>query len=138
MAIGYVDFMGSWIFQGPFLNFSYSETIAMSFKENPYVKDAVFFLATIVVSMAGFWMLTGKDLISRSEASNLVDQKTISIATKLELYHESLLDHETQINKQKEKLERILEKNTEAINNLRIQIATLSHSLELLTKNISP
>ena len=58
----------------------------MSFKENPYVKDAVFFLATIVVSMAGFWMLTGKDLISRSEASNLVDQKTISIGTKLELY----------------------------------------------------
>ena len=110
----------------------------MSLKENPYVKDAVFFLATIVVSMAGFWMLTGKDLISRSEASNLVDQKTISIGTKLELYHEALLDHEAQINKQKEKLERILEKNTEAINNLRIQIATLSHSLELLTKNITP
>ena len=110
----------------------------MSFKENPYVKDAVFFLATIVVSMAGFWMLTGKDLISRSEAANLVDQKTISIGTKLELYHDALLDHETQINKQKEKLERILEKNTEAINSLRIQIATLSHSLELLTKNIKP
>ena len=103
----------------------------MSFKENPYVKDAVFFLAAIVVSMAGFWMLAGKDLISRSEASNLVDQKTISIGTKLELYHEALVDHEHEINKQK--LERILEKNTEAINSLRVQIATLSHSLELLT-----
>ena len=130
---------GLGIYQDPFLTFSYSETIAMSFKENPYVKDAVFFLATIVVSMAGFWMLTGKDLISRSEAANLVDQKTISIGTKLELYHEALIDHEQQINKQKEKLERILEKNTEAINSLRIQIATLSHALKSLTdNNITP
>ena len=110
----------------------------MSIKENPYVKDVVFFLSTIVISMAGFWMLAGKDLISRSEAINLVDQKTISLGTKLELYHESLIDHEYEINKQKEKLERILEKNTEAINSLRIQIATLSHSLELLTNNIQP
>jgi len=110
----------------------------MSFKENPYVKDAVFFLATIVVSMAGFWMLTGKDLISRGEAANLVDQKTISIGTKLELYHEALVDHEHKINKQKEKLERILEKNTEAINSLRVQIATLAHSLELITTGRNP
>jgi len=108
----------------------------MSFKENPYVKDAIFFLAAIIVSMAGFWMLTGKDLISRSEAANLVDQKTISIGTKLELYHEALVDHEHELNKQKEKLERILEKNTEAINSLRVQIATLSHSLKSLTDNI--
>ena len=110
----------------------------MSIKENPYVKDAVFFLATIVISMAGFWMMAGKDLISRNEASNLVDQKTISIGTKLELYHEALVDHEYEINKQKEKLERILEKNTEAINSLRVQIATLSHSLELLTQGRNP
>ena len=108
----------------------------MSIKENPYVKDVVFFLSTIVISMAGFWMLAGKDLISRSEAINLVDQKTISLGTKLELYHESLIDHEYEINKQKEKLERILEKNTEAINSLRVQIATLSHSLKSLTDNI--
>lgn len=110
----------------------------MSFKENPYVKDAVFFLATIVVSMAGFWMLTGKDLISRGDAASLVDQRTISIGTKLELYHEALVDHEHQINKQKDKLERILEKNTEAINSLRVQIATLANSLELLTTDRNP
>ena len=88
--------------------------------------------------MAGFWMLAGKDLISRSEATTLIDQHTISMATKLELYHDSLLDHEQQINKQKDKLERILEKNTEAINSLRVQIATLSNSLKLLTNNIQP
>ena len=110
----------------------------MSIKENPYVKAAIFFLATIVISMAGFWMLTGRDLVTRAEASTMVDQKTIAMQTKLELYHESLVDHGHEINKTNDKLERILEKNTEAINNLRIQIATLSHSLELLTKNINP
>jgi len=105
----------------------------MSIKDNPYVKDVVFFLATIVISMAGFWMLTGKDLISRGEAATLVDQRTIAMATKLELYHESLVDHEHEIKKTNDKLERILEKNTDAINSLRVQIATLAHSLELLT-----
>ena len=105
----------------------------MSIKENPYVKDVVFFLATIVISMAGFWMLTGKDLISRGEAAVLVDQRTIAMATKLELYHESLIDHEHEIQKTNDRLERILEKNTEAINSLRVQIATLSHALELLS-----
>ena len=84
--------------------------------------------------MAGFWMLTGKDLISRSEAANLVDQKTISIGTKLELYHEALVDHEHELNKQKEKLERILEKNTEAINSLRVQIATLSTFIKIFDR----
>ena len=121
--------------KAPFYPFSYERTIGMSIKENPYVKDVVFFLATIVISMAGFWMLTGKDLISRSEASVLVDQRTIAMATKLELYHESLIDHEHEIQKTNDRLERILEKNTEAINSLRVQIATLSHALELLSGN---
>ena len=119
--------------KAPFYPFSLRKTMTMSMKENPYVKDVVFFLATIVISMAGFWMLTGKDLITRSEASILVDQRTITMATKLELYHESLIDNEHEIKKTNDKLERILEKNTEAINSLRVQIATLSHALELLT-----
>ena len=110
----------------------------MSIKENPYVKDAIFFLATIVISMAGFWMLTGKDLVTRAEASVMVDQKTIAMQTKLELYHESLVDHEHQINKTNDKLERILEKNTDAINSLRVQIATLANSLDLIASNRNP
>jgi len=112
--------------------------MSMSIKENPYVKDAIFFLATIVISMAGFWMLTGRDLVTRAEASTMVDQKTIAMQTKLELYHESLVDHEHQINKTNDKLERILEKNTDAINSLRVQIATLANSLDLIASNTNP
>ena len=110
----------------------------MSIKENPYVKDAIFFLATIVISMAGFWILTGRDLVTRAEASTMVDQKTIAMQTKLELYHESLVDHGHEINKTNDKLERILEKNTDAINSLRVQIATLANSLDLIVSNRNP
>tara|TARA_R100000306_G_scaffold29772_2_gene32608 strand:+ start:343 stop:672 length:330 start_codon:yes stop_codon:yes gene_type:complete len=109
----------------------------MTVKNNPYVKDLIFFLAAIVVSMAGFWMMTGRNLISRNEANLLVRQQTIALETKLELYHEGLLDQEQRLTKQEEKLQRILEKNTEAINDLRVQIATLSQSLSALTNRDS-
>ena len=105
----------------------------MTVKNNPYVKDLIFFLAAIVVSMAGFWMMTGRDMISRDEAVMLVRQQTIAIETKLELYYEGLLVQENRLTKQEEKLERVLEKNTEAINELRIQIATLSQALAIIT-----
>ena len=85
--------------------------------------------------MAGFWMMTGRDMISRDEAAMLVRQQTIAIETKLELYHEGLLVQENRLTKQEEKLERVLEKNTEAINELRVQIATLSQALSIITDN---
>ena len=102
-------------------------------QNNPYVKDVILFLAAIVVSMSGFWMMTGRDLITRDEARLLVQQQTIAMQTKLELYHEALLDQEDRIARQEEKLQTVLEKNTEAINALKVQIATLSQSLEMLT-----
>ena len=85
--------------------------------------------------MAGFWMTAGRNLISRDEASLLVQQQTIALETKLELYKEGLLEQENRLNKQEEKLERVLEKNTEAINELRVQIATLSHALAIITND---
>jgi len=109
----------------------------MVVKNNPYVKDIILFLAAIVLSMAGFWMTAGRNLISRDEASLLIRQRTIALETKVELYHEGLLVQENRLTKQEEKLERVLEKNTEAINELRIQIATLSQALAIITDNSS-
>ena len=85
--------------------------------------------------MAGFWMTAGRNLISRDEVSLLVQQQTIALETKLELYKEGLLEQENRLNKQEEKLERVLEKNTEAINELRVQIATLSQALSIITND---
>ena len=104
-------------------------------KANPLIKDVMFFLAAIVVSMAGFWMMTGRDLINRDEASLLIQQQTISLETKVELYYQGLLQQEERIVKQEEKLQRILEQNTEAINDLKVQIATLSQSLKSITES---
>ena len=107
----------------------------MTLKSNPYVKDFILFLAAIVVSMAGFWITAGRNLINRDEATLLVQQQTVALATKLELYKEGLLEQENRLNKQEEKLERVLEKNTEAINELRVQIATLSQALAIITND---
>ena len=99
------------------------------------MKDIILFLAAIVVSMAGFWMTAGRNLINRDEATLLVQQQTVALETKLELYKEGLLEQENRLNKQEEKLERVLEKNTEAINELRVQIATLSQALAIITND---
>ena len=125
--------------QGPFLPlpslYSTKESSMTNPKANPLIKDVMFFLAAIVVSMAGFWMMTGRDLINRDEASLLIQQQTISLETKVELYYQGLLQQEERIVKQEEKLQRILEQNTEAINDLKVQIATLSQSLKSITES---
>ena len=87
------------------------------------------------MSIAGFWMPAGRNLINRDEATLLVQQQTVALETKLELYKEGLLEQENRLNKQEEKLERVLEKNTEAINELRVQIATLSQALAIITND---
>ena len=89
----------------------------MTLKSNPYVKDIILFLAAIVVSMAGFWMTAGRNLISRDEASLLVQQQTVALETKLQLYKEGLLEQENRLNKQEEKLERVLEKTLKRLMN---------------------
>jgi hypothetical protein len=125
---------GPWETEAPFsLPFPSIVRIQMVAQNNPYVKDVILFLAAIVVSMSGFWMMTGRDLITRDEARLLVQQQTIAMQTKLELYHEALLGQEDRISRQEEKLQTVLERNTEAINALKVQIATLSQSLEILT-----
>ena len=107
----------------------------MTLTSNPCVKDIILFLAAIVWSMAGFWRTAGRNLINRDEATLLVQQQTVALETKLELYKEGLLEQENRLNKQEEKLERVLEKNTEAINELRVQIATLSQALAIITND---
>ena len=95
--------------QGPFLPlpslYSTKESSMTNPKANPLIKDVMFFLAAIVVSMAGFWMMTGRDLINRDEASLLIQQQTISLETKVELYYQGLLQQEERIVKQEEKLQ---------------------------------
>lgn len=106
-------------------------------KDTSFLRDLIFFLGFCVVSMAGFWMMIGGKYVNREEAVLLIQQQTVAIQTKLDIYHSSLLDQEDRISKQEDKLQRVLEQNTEAINELKIQIATLSQSLKSINMSWS-
>ena len=101
-------------------------------KDNSFTRDLIFFLGLCVVSMAGFWLMIGGKYINREEALLLIKQQTVSIETKLDMYHSALAVQDNRISKQEEKLQRVLEQNTEAINQLKIQIATLSQSIKAI------
>jgi hypothetical protein len=101
-------------------------------KDNSFTRDLIFFLGLCVVSMAGFWLMIGGKYINREEALLLIKQQTVSIETKLDMYHNALTVQDNRISKQEEKLQRVLEQNTEAINQLKIQIATLSQSIKAI------
>ena len=106
-------------------------------KDTSFLRDLIFFLGFCVVSMAGFWMMIGGKYVNREEAVLLIQPQTVAIQTKLDIYHSSLLDQEDRISKQEDKLQRVLEQNTEAINELKIQIATLSQSLKSINMSWS-
>ena len=101
-------------------------------KDNSFTRDLIFFLGLCIVSMAGFWLMIGGKYINRAEALLLIKQQTVSIETKLDMYHNALVVQDNRISKQEEKLQRVLEQNTEAINQLKIQIATLSQSIKAI------
>ena len=106
-------------------------------KDNNVMKDLIFFLGFCIVSMAGFWMKIGGKYVNREEAVLLIQQQTVAIETKLDIYHSALLEQEDRISKQEDKLQKVLEQNTEAINELKIQIATLSQSLKSINMSWS-
>ena len=101
-------------------------------KDNSFTRDLIFFLGLCIVSMAGFWLMIGGKYINREESLLLIKQQTVSIETKLDMYHNALVVQDNRISKQEEKLQRVLEQNTEAINQLKIQIATLSQSIKAI------
>ncbi len=85
------------------------------------VGQAFTVLLTIVISMTGFWMMIGRELATRDEVHTIVNTKMIAIDAKLEQRSES-----------DARLERVMEKNTDAIQGLQVQIATLNATLEAM------
>ena len=82
-------------------------------------------------------MMIGGKYVNREEAVLLIQQQTVAIETKLDIYHSALLEQEDRISKQEDKIQKVLEQNTEAINELKIQIATLSQSLKSINMSWS-
>lgn len=81
-------------------------------------------LATIVISMMGFWLTIGKEYISRSEAKEIASEQVTVIAFKLDMYLE-----------EEKKIKIVIEKNTEAINALKNQMSLLEVSLQAIQRD---
>lgn len=93
--------------------------------KNEYVSkligQAFVVVLTIVISMTGFWMMLGRELVTRDEVHTIVNTRVIAIDYKLEQRSES-----------DARLERVIEKNTDAIVSLQVQIATLNAMLRIM------
>jgi uncharacterized membrane protein YhiD involved in acid resistance len=86
-------------------------------------------LIPIIISMISFWLTQGREYITRAEAKDMVDQKHLVVVELMQAQQ-----------KNENKLEIVLDKNTEAIQQLKIQLATLNQTLEFLrdtTKDVN-
>lgn len=93
-----------------------------SFDSNGMVKQIVMYgatvLITIIISMTGFWMMMGRDFVTRAEAKEIAIEQVVLVDQKLEIYRQDTKETRSVINK-----------NSEVINELRVEIAKLTQAL---------
>jgi hypothetical protein len=88
----------------------------------------------IIITLIGFWTTFVKNLVSRKEVEEMIDKNAnqSQYVRDREFIMERLNSHKEDTNI----LFRALEKNTEVMQELRIQMATLTNTLESLEKRI--
>ncbi len=79
-------------------------------------------LVTIVISMTGFWMMIGREFVTREEAGKITE-------TRLELIRENMENFE----QDSRDLQRSIDENNKSINNLRIELAKLESAMNSLS-----
>lgn len=80
-------------------------------------------LVTVILTMISFWLMEGREFVTRNEALELIQQE-----------NKIILERMDSRDKNEQRLESVLEKNTEAIQELKMQIATLNKTLEFMEK----
>lgn len=83
-------------------------------------------LITVILTMVGFWLMEGREFVTRNEALELIQTENKIILERMDAR-----------DKNEQRLENVLEKNTEAIQQLKVQIATLNSTLEFIDRNSS-
>lgn len=78
-------------------------------------------LITIILTMTGFWLMEGRNYITRDEAARMIDNEN-------KIIKQILIQQQDN----EERLGNILERNTEAIQQLKIEMATLNRTLEYI------
>jgi hypothetical protein len=85
----------------------------------------------IIVTMIGFWVAIGKNMVTRTEVSNIIKNESPYNQDRQFIMERLASNKETQA-----ALTGMLQRNTEVMNELKVQIATLGKTLEALEERI--
>jgi len=85
----------------------------------------------IIVTMLGFWVAIGKNMATRAEVSEIVKNDSPYLQDRQFIMERLNTNKETQA-----AFASALQRNTEVMNELKVQIATLGKTLEALEERI--
>lgn len=85
----------------------------------------------IIITMIGFWVAIGKNMATKSEVAEMIETKSPYLHDRQFIMERLAVNKETQA-----ALTNMLQRNTEVMNELKIQIATLGKTLEALEERI--
>jgi hypothetical protein len=85
----------------------------------------------IIITLVGFWFTIGRNIITRSEIVELIETKSPYVIDRQFIMERLNTNKETQA-----AFASALQRNTEVMNELKIQIATLGKTLETLESRI--
>jgi hypothetical protein len=85
----------------------------------------------IIVTMIGFWIAIGKNMATKSEVIEMIETKSPYLQDRQFIMERLAVNKETQA-----ALTGMLQRNTEVMNELKIQIAMLGKTLEALEDRI--
>lgn len=91
-------------------------------------------MISVIIALAGFWTTFIKNLVTRKEVEEMIHScaESSQYSKDRQFIMERLNNHKEDTGI----LFRALEKNTEVMNELRVQMATLTHTLESLERRI--
>lgn len=85
----------------------------------------------IIITMLGFWLTIGKNMVTKSEVSELIKNESPYNIDRQFIMERLATNKETQA-----AFANALQRNTEVMNELKVQIATLGKTLEALEERI--
>lgn len=85
----------------------------------------------IIVTMIGFWVFLGKNMATKAEVVDMIETKSPYLQDRQFIMERLAVNKETQA-----ALSNALQRNTEVMTELKIQIATLGKTLEALEYRI--
>jgi hypothetical protein len=85
----------------------------------------------IIVTMIGFWVAIGRNMATKAEVADMIETKSPYSQDRQFIMERLAINKETQA-----ALTNMLQRNTEVMNELKIQIATLGKTLEALEERI--